>query len=65
MSPHDLAEALLGGEEPRGSAQDLYGLVREISSFLQEAPLEELTSAAFPEELEPLACLAALANLRP
>ena len=48
MSPHDLAalrrqsEALLGGEELRGSAEDLYGLVRDLSGFLEEATLEEL-----------------------
>lgn len=71
MSPHDLAalrrqsEALLGGEEPQGSVEDLYRLVRELSGFLEEATLEKLASAAFSEEAEPLACLAVVANLRP
>ena len=71
MSPQNIAalrrqlEALLGGEDPRGSAQDLYGLVRDLSGFLAEATREELASAAVPEEAEPLACLAVVANLRP
>ncbi|GAA5512521.1 hypothetical protein Dcar01_01235 [Deinococcus carri] len=59
------AEALLGGEAPQGNAQDLYRLVRDLSGFLEEATLEELASAAFPVEAEPLACLAVVANLRP
>ncbi|WP_034360907.1 hypothetical protein [Deinococcus phoenicis] len=71
MSPPDLAalrqqaEALLGDGDRRGSAEDLYRLVRDLSAFLEGATLEELAGAAFPEEAQPLACLAALANLRP
>ncbi|MBI0446980.1 hypothetical protein [Deinococcus sp. DB0503] len=38
--------------------------MRDLSAFLEGATLEELASATFPEETEPLACLAVAANLR-
>ncbi|GAA5534781.1 hypothetical protein [Deinococcus aluminii] len=58
------SEALLGNGERRGSTEDLYRPVRDLSGFPEGATLEELASAAFPEEAEPLACLAVAANLR-
>lgn len=38
--------------------------MRDLSGFLEDATLEELAGAALPEEAEPLACLAVVANLR-